>query len=77
MPVQIYFDLFCRLPDVSRESAELKNFHNQRIAGRDYDVETLCNVRDAEVLLNHAKLLCPEAVPYIEQALASVREILS
>ena len=73
MPVQIYFDFLGRLPDGSREHAVLTNSHSQRIAGRDYDIETLCEVRDAEILLESAKQLCPKAVPYFEQALASVR----
>ena len=75
MPVHIYFDFLGRLPDVSREHAVLTNSHSQRIAGRDYDVETLCEVRAGELLLESAKRLCPQAVPYIEKALASVPSI--
>jgi hypothetical protein len=72
MPVRIYFDFLSRLPTESREYAALKNSHLQPILPGDYNVETLCEAEVTELLLSSAQKFCPDATPYIEQALASV-----
>lgn len=73
MPVRVYYDLLGRLPVSGREYAALQNPLIQPVPTGDYNVETLCEVDDTELLLDRAKRFCPEAVPYIEQALVSVR----
>jgi hypothetical protein len=73
MPVRVYYDLLGTLPASSREYAALKNSQIQPAPTGDYNVETFCEVDDTELLLDRAKRFCPEAVPYIEQALVSVR----
>jgi hypothetical protein len=73
MPVAIYLALLGRCPLASREYAVLKNALVHPVSSGDYDVETLCDVSDAELLLKRAKLFYPAAVPYIEQALKSVQ----
>lgn len=73
MPVRVYYDLLGRIPASSREYAALQNPLIQPVPTGDYNVETFCAVDDTELLLDHAKRFCPEAVPYIEQALVSVR----
>lgn len=73
MPVRVYYALLGKLPTSSREYAALKNPLIQPVPTGDYNVESLCEVDDTELLLDRAKRFCPEAVPYIEQALVSVR----
>lgn len=73
MPVRVYFAFLGRLPASSREYAALKNSVIQPVSTGDYNVETLCEVHDTELLLDRAKQFYPDAVPYIEQALISVR----
>lgn len=73
MPVRVYFAFLGRCPTGSREYAVLKTSTVQPLPVGDYNVETLCEVHDTELLLDRAKRFCPEAVPYIEQALISVR----
>ena len=51
----------------------LKNSIIEPVARGNYNVETRCEVHDAELLLDRAKQFYPEAVRYIEQALDSVR----
>lgn len=72
MPVRVYFAFLGKFPSVSRGYAVLKTSIVRSAPPGDYNVETLCEVQDTELLLDRAKLLCPDAVPYIEQALASV-----
>jgi len=55
----------------------LKSSHVEPILRGDYNVETLCDVNDADLLVDRAKELCPQAIPYVEQALASVRHLRS
>ena len=74
MPVRVYFAFLGRFPAASREYAVLKNSMVQPVPPGDYTVETLCEAHDTELLLDRAKRFYPEAVPYIEQALLSVRE---
>lgn len=50
----------------------LKGVHAELIPPGDYNVETLCDVTDAELLLACAARFCAEAAPYIQQALDSV-----
>jgi hypothetical protein len=73
MPVRVYFALLGRCPTAGREYAVLKNSMVQPVPPGDYNVETLCEVHDTELLLDRAKRFYPEAVPYIEEALISVR----
>ena len=73
MPVRVYYAFLGRCPTASREYAVLKNSMVEPIPLGNYNVETLCEVHDAELLLDRAKQFYPEAVPYIEQALDSVR----
>src|SRR5262249_53945124 len=49
--------------------------HAELISRGDYNVETLCDVTDAELLLDHAVKFYAEAVPYIRRALDSVRHL--
>jgi tungstate transport system substrate-binding protein len=77
MPVRVYFE-FLRICELtSREYAVLKSSHVEPILPGDYNVETLCDVNDADLLLDRAKQLCPQTIPYIERALASVRLLRS
>ena len=77
MPVRVYFE-FLRICELtSREYAVLKSSHVEPILPGDYNVEPLCDVNDADLLLDRAKQLCPQAIPYIERALASVRLLRS
>jgi hypothetical protein len=55
----------------------LKTFHGELIPPGGYDVEILCDVTDAELLLDRAKHFHPEAMPYIQRALDSVRHLPS
>jgi hypothetical protein len=73
MPIRVYYDFLGRLPASSREYAALKNSLLQPVPLGDYNVETCCDIEDTELMLDRAKRFCPEAVPFIEQALASVR----
>ena len=73
MPVRVYFAFLGRCPAASREYEVLKNSMVQPPPPGDYNVETLCEVDDTELLLDRAKRFYPEAVPYIEQALESAR----
>ncbi len=75
MPVRIYLEFLHRCELTSREYAVLKSSHVEPILPGDYNVETLCDVNDADLLLDRAKQLSPQAIPYIEQALASVRHL--
>ena len=72
MPARVYYGFLGRFAAVSREYAVLKNSHVQPTALGDR-IETLCDVRDTELLLDRANQFFPEAAPYIEQALASVQ----
>ena len=77
MPVRVYFEFLRRCELTSREYAVLKSSHREAILpGGDYNVETLCDVNDADLLVERAKQLYPQAIPYIERALASVRLLL-
>lgn len=71
--MRVYFAFLSRLPVDSRGYAVLKTSIIQSVPPGDYNVEVLCDLLDTELLLDHAKQLCSEAVPYIEQALFSVR----
>jgi hypothetical protein len=73
MPVWVYYAFLGRCPTASREYAVLKNSIIEPVARGNYNVETRCEVHDAELLLDRAKQFYPEAVRYIEQALDSVR----
>ena len=73
MPVRVYLEFLRRCELTSREYAVLKSSHVEPILPGDYNVEPLCDVNDADLLLDRAKQLCPQAIPYIERALASVR----
>jgi hypothetical protein len=78
MPVAVYLSLLGRCPLASREYAVLRN----SVVGAahrepDYVVETLCEEADAERLLDRAKKFYPAAVPYIEDALKTVRAALT
>ena len=77
MPVRVYFEFLRRCELTSREYAVLKSSHVEPILPGDYNVEPLCDVNDADLLLDRAKQLCPQAIPYIERALASVRLLRS
>jgi hypothetical protein len=72
MPARLYFGFMGRCSTASREYAVLKTFHGELIPLGDYDVEILCTVTDAELLLDCATRFYPDAVPYIQTALASV-----
>jgi len=73
LPARLYFGFLGRCSTASREYAVLKSAHAKLIPPGDYNVETLCDVSDAELLLDRAMKFYPEAVPYIQQALDSVR----
>ena len=73
IPVRLYFGFLGRCSTGSREYVVLKNVHAELIPPGDYNVELLCDVTDAELLLDRATKFYPEAVPYIQQALDSVR----
>ena len=75
MPVRIYLEFLHRCELTSREYAVLKSSHVEPILPGDYNVETLCDVNDADLLVDRAKQLSPQAIPYIEQALTSVRHL--
>ena len=75
MPVRVYLEFLRRCELTSREYAVLKSSHVEPILPGDYNVETLCDVNDADLLLDRAKQLSPQAIPYIEQALTSVRHL--
>ncbi len=77
MPVRVYFEFLRRCELTSREYAVLKSSQVEPILPGDYNVEPLCDVNDADLLLDRAKQLCPQAIPYIERALASVRLLRS
>src|SRR5215467_2317006 len=77
MPVRVYFEFLRRCERTSREYAVLKSAHVEPIPPGDYNVETLCDVNDADLLVDRAKELCSQAIPYIERALASVRHLWS
>lgn len=77
MPARLYFGFLGRCSTASREYAVLKGIHPELIAPGDYNVETLCDVTDAEELLDCAVKFYSEAVPYIQQALDSVRHLRS
>ena len=77
MPVRVYLEFLRRCELTSREYAVLKSSHVEPILPGDYNVEPLCDVNDADLLLDRAKQLCPQAIPYIERALASVRLLRS
>lgn len=73
MPVRLFVSVLSTCPPARREYAALKNSTVEpALLGAD-NIETLCEVRDTELLLAHAKRFCPEAMPYIEHALKSVR----
>ena len=73
MPVRVFVPFLSTCPTASREYAALKNSTlESALLGVD-NIETLCGVRAAELLLDHAKLVYPEAVPYIQHAIDSVR----
>ena len=72
MPARLYFGLLGRCSTASREYAVLKGIHAELIPPGDYNVETLCDVTDAELLLDCAARFWAEAAPYIQQALDSV-----
>ena len=61
--------------DKPRVRVVLKSSHVEPILPGDYNVETLCDVNDADLLVHCAKQLSPQAIPYIEQALTSVRHL--
>lgn len=69
IPVRVYVHFLARVPLASHESAVLKSSILQPTPSGDYNVEVFCEASDAELLLNHAKHFCAEAVPYIEEAL--------
>jgi len=73
MPARLYFGFMGRCPTASREYVVLKNVHAELIPPGDYNVELLCDVTDAELLLDRATKFYAEAAPYIQQALDSVR----
>jgi tungstate transport system substrate-binding protein len=75
--VRVYFEFLRRCELTSREYAVLKSSHVEPILPGDYNVETLCDANDADLLVDRAKQLCPQAIPYIERALASVRHLRS
>lgn len=53
----------------------LKNSVVEPYTGLDDIVHTPCETADAELLLERAKGFCPDAVPYIEESLKTVRDI--
>lgn len=71
--MRVYFAFLGRFPVDSRGYAVLKTSILQSVPPGDYNVEVLCDVLDTKLLLDHAKQFYPEALPYIEQALFSVR----
>ena len=73
MPVRLYFGFLGRCSTASREYAVLKSAHAKLLPPGDYNVELLCDVTDAELLLDRATKFYPKVVPYIQQALDSVR----
>src|SRR6516162_9021609 len=77
MPVRVYFEFWRRCELTSREYAVLKSSHIEPMLPGDYNVETLCDVNDADLLVDRAKQLCPQAIPYLERALASVHHLRS
>ena len=66
MPVRIYAGLCGRFSLQDRECSVLKIPLNPPCSA---DVEVVCGVADAKLLLDRAKQFYPEAVPYIEDAL--------
>ena len=77
MPVRVYFEFLRRCELTSREYAVLKSSHVEPILPGDYNVEPLCDVNDAEPITRPRQAALPQAIPYIEQALASVRLLRS
>ena len=82
MPVRVYFGFLGRLTLESREYAVLKtsiveSAIVESAPSGDYNVEILCEASDTELLLQHAKNFYPDAVPYIQRALDSVRHLRS
>ena len=73
LPARLYFGFLGRCSTASREYEVLKSAHAKLISPGDYNVEILCDATDAELLLDRATKFYPEAVPYIQQALDSVR----
>ena len=73
LPARLYFGFLGRCSTASREYAVLNSVHAELIPPGDYNVELLCDVTDGQLLLDRATKFYPEAVPYIQQALDSVR----
>ena len=73
MPVRVFVSFLGTCRASSREHAVLRNSTVEPVFGSADNIETLCGVGDTELLLDHAKRLYPEATPYIEHALKSVR----
>jgi hypothetical protein len=71
MPLRVYYDLLGRLSASSREYAVLRESLIEPVPAGDYNVETCCDVDVTEQLLERARQFCPQAVPFIEKALAS------
>ena len=57
MPVRVYFEFLRRCELTSREYAVLKSAHVEPILPGDYNVEALCDVNDADLLVDRATAL--------------------
>ena len=72
IPVQIYFRFLGRFTVESREYAVLNRRSIDATPPGDYIIEILCEADDAELLLERAKQLYPDVIPYIRSALDTV-----
>jgi hypothetical protein len=76
MPRRVYLGLLGRCPLASREYAVLRNsLVKPEPAAGNVIMETLCRTSDTELLLERAKQFYSDAIPFIEEALASVMGI--